>query len=156
MICFRYRCTCCLRNMFASSMMSSRRSRSGGNPMLIVFRRKSRSCRKCPAATSSSRFAFVAEMMRTFACSVFDEPTRSKSPVSITRNSFACWASGMFAISSMKSVLSSASSNRPARSVFASVNAPFTWPNSSLSKSVSDKPPILTVIIVRDARGDSA
>jgi len=30
---------------------------------------------------------------------------------------------------------------RPTRSVFASVNAPFTWPNNSLSKTPSDSPP---------------
>ena len=56
----------------------------------------------------------------------------------------------------MKRVLSSASSNLPVRSVFASVKAPLTWPNSSLSNSVSDKPPIFTVIIACDARGETA
>ena len=35
----------------------------------------------------------------------------------------------------------SASSKRPTRSVFASVNAPFTWPNSSLSNTPSERPP---------------
>ena len=94
--------------------------------------------------------------MRTFACRVFEEPTRSNSPVSITRKSFACKLSGMFAISSMNSVLSSASSNRPARSVFASVKAPLTWPKSSLSKIVSDSPPMFTVIMLCDVRGESA
>src|SRR5205823_355283 len=53
-------------------------------------------------------------------------------------------------------VLSSASSNRPARSVFASVKAPLTCPNSSLSNKVSDRPPIFTVIMVRNARGERA
>ena len=38
----------------------------------------------------------------------------------------------------------------------ASVNAPRTCPNSSLSNTVSDTPPALTVTIGRDARGDSA
>ena len=38
----------------------------------------------------------------------------------------------------------SASSNRPARSALASVNAPFTWPNISLSNTLSGSPPALT------------
>ena len=45
----------------------------------------------------------------------------------------------MFAISSRNSVPPSASSKQPVRSAFASVNAPFTWPNSSLSKTPSDE-----------------
>ena len=48
----------------------------------MVLRRKSRSSRKRPFATSSARSAFVAEMMRTFTRFVFDEPTRSISPIS--------------------------------------------------------------------------
>src|SRR5947207_4245882 len=110
---------------------------------------------KATCGTSSLTFALVADMIRTFAWRVFEEPTRSNSPVSIIRNSLACWLSGMFAISSMKSVLSSASSNRPARSVFASVNAPFTCPNNSLSNSVCERPPMLTVIMDFPARGES-
>src|SRR6266542_207791 len=53
-------------------MMSSRRSLKGGNVIWIVFRRNNRSCLKRPAATSCSRFEFVAEMIRTFACRGFD------------------------------------------------------------------------------------
>ena len=45
----------------------------------------------------------------------------------------------MLPISSRKSVPPSASSKQPMRSVFASVNAPFTWPNSSLSNTPSDE-----------------
>ena len=85
--------------------------------------------------TSSPRFELVAETMRTLTCRVRDEPTRSKSPVSSTRSSFGCRFSGTLAISSRNSVPPSASSKRPTRSVLASVNAPFTWPNSSLSKT---------------------
>ena len=46
----------------------------------------------------------------------------------------------MLAISSRNSVPSSASSKQPMRSMRASVNAPFTWPNSSLSAMPSDEP----------------
>ena len=55
----------------------------------------------------------------------------------------AAWpaaASGTLAISSRNSVPPSASSKRPTRSARASVNAPFTWPNSSLSNTPSDEP----------------
>ena len=68
--------------------MSSRRSRSGGTWISIVLRRKSRSCRKRPVATSCRTSAFVAERTRTSARRVRDEPTRSNSPVSSTRSSF--------------------------------------------------------------------
>src|SRR5450756_2407596 len=44
--------------------MSSRRSRSGGSRISTVLRRKSRSCRNRPAATSSNTSALVAEMTR--------------------------------------------------------------------------------------------
>ncbi len=94
--------------------------------------------------------------MRTSTLRVFDEPTRSNSPDSMTRRSLACWLDGTLAISSRKSVLPSASSKRPMRSALASVNAPRTWPNSSLSKTPSAMPPAFTVTIGRVARGDTA
>ena len=50
----------------------------------------------------------------------------------------------------------SASSKRPARSALASVKAPFTWPNSSLSKTPSESPPALTVRSGLPARADAA
>ena len=106
--------------------------------------------------TSSFRSALVAEMIRTFTRRVREEPSRSNSPVSITRSSLACWLSGTFAISSRKSVAWSASSKRPTRSALASVKAPRTWPNSSLSNTPSETPPELTITIGRDARLDMA
>ena len=136
--------------------MSSRRSRSGGRWISIVLSRNSRSWRNRPAATSALRSALVAEMSRTLTLRVFDEPSRSNSPVSITRSSFCCWVSGTLAISSRNSVLPSASSKRPTRSALASVNAPFRWPNSSDSNTPSAMPPALTVTIGRLARGDTA
>ena len=136
--------------------MSSRRSRSGGRCTSMVLRRNSRSCRKRPAVTSACRSALVAEISRTSARRVRDDPSRSNSPVSSTRRSFCCCPSGTLAISSRKSELPSASSNRPTRSWRASVKAPLTWPKSSLSKTPSDTPPALIVTIDRDgARRDA-
>ena len=136
--------------------MSSRRSRSGGTWISIVLSRNSRSCRKRPFVTSWRTSALVAERMRTSALRVRDEPTRSNSPVSSTRRSFGCRSSGTFAISSRKSVPPSASSKRPTRSALASVKAPFTWPNSSLSKTPSESPPAFTVKSGLPAREETA
>ena len=49
---FRYRATCRRRKCVASVGISSRRSRSGGKWISIVFSRKSRSSRNRPSATS--------------------------------------------------------------------------------------------------------
>ena len=49
----------------------------------------------------------------------------------------------------------SASSKRPTRSLLASVKAPRTWPNSSLSNTPSETPPEFTTTIGRDARLDT-
>ena len=136
--------------------MSSRRSRSGGRWIWIVFRRKSRSWRNRPEATSAARSELVAEMSRTLARIVRDEPTRSNSPRSRARRIFACWAAGMLPISSMKRVPPSASSKRPARSPLASVKAPRTWPKSSLSNTPSGSPPMLTEMNGRPARSETA
>ena len=93
--------------------------------------------------------ALVADRMRTSTRRVRDEPSRSNSPAASTRSSFACCDGGTLAISSRNSVPPSASSNRPTRSARASVKAPRTWPNSSLSNTVSETPPALTVTIGR-------
>ena len=53
------------------------------------------------------------------------------------RNSFACKASGRSPISSRNSVPLSASSILPGVCLTAPVNAPFSWPNSSLSSRFS-------------------
>ncbi len=98
----------------------------------------------------------MAERIRTSTRRVLEEPTRSNSPVSRTRRSLGWRFKGTFAISSRKSVPPSAISKRPTRSVFASVKAPFTWPNSSLSKTPSERPPALTVARGRLARSETA
>ena len=136
--------------------MSSCRSRSGGRWISIVLRRKSRSSRKRPAATSAGRSALVAERMRTSIRREREAPTRSTSPLSSTRSSLACCRGSSVPISSSSSVPPSASSNRPMRSVRASVNAPFTWPNISLSNSPSESPPRFTATSGRAARGEAA
>ncbi len=50
----------------------------------------------------------------------------------------------------------SASSKHPTRSALASVKAPFTWPNSSLSNTPSLNPPALTATSGFVARWDTA
>ena len=55
------------------------------------------------------------------------------------RNNLACIEKGISPISSKSKVPPSACTNNPLRSVRASVKAPLTWPNSSLSKSASGK-----------------
>ncbi len=94
--------------------------------------------------------------MRTFTLRVLDEPTRSISPISSTRSSFACRLMGTLAISSRNKVPLSASSKRPTRSVLASVKAPLTCPKSSLSKIPSAKPPAFTVTRILLERSEMA
>ncbi len=59
----------------------------------------------------------------------------------------------MSPISSRKSVPPSASSKRPLRVATAPVNAPFSWPNSSLSSSSAGIAPQLTATKGRLRRG---
>lgn len=108
--------------------------------------------RKRPCSTSSSRFALVATMKRASNFWVREDPTRSNSRVSSTRSSFCCCGMGMFATSSMKRVPPVASSKRPIRFSLASVNAPLTCPKSSLSKTPSGIPPMLTEMREASAR----
>ena len=71
------------------------------------------------------------------------------------RSSLDCSPCEMLAISSRNSVPPSAISKRPTRSLLASVNAPFTWPNSSLSKTPSARPPVFTVTSGRVERSET-
>ena len=64
-------------------------------------------------------------------------PTRSISRSCSTRSSFACRMGESSPISSSKTVPPSAISSLPFFCAIAPVNAPFSWPNSSLSSSVS-------------------
>ncbi len=72
-------------------------------------------------------------------------PTRSNRPSWSTRRSFACIPMGMSPISSRNSVPPWASSNRPFFWRSAPVNAPRSWPKSSVSSRCSGKAAQLTV-----------
>jgi hypothetical protein len=64
-------------------------------------------------------------------------PTRLKLFSSRKRSSFACSPGTISPISSRKTVPPSALSSNPRFCMRASVNAPRSWPNSSLSSSCS-------------------
>ena len=113
--------------------MSSRRSRSGGR----------RSGTRSAGSTGRrgtgvvrdhrARSRFVAATSRTSTRIVRVLPSRSNSRSCSTRSSLGCSSSGMSPTSSRNSVPPWASSKRPIRCAIAPVNAPFSWPNSSLS-----------------------
>ena len=86
---------------------------------------------------ASARSRLVAEISRTLTLVGSLVPTRTISPVSSTRSSFTWIEMGMSPISSRNSVPPLAYWNRPIRSRSAPVNAPLTWPNSSLSSTFS-------------------
>src|SRR6478736_288288 len=100
-----------------------------------------------------SRLRCVAAMMRTLQryCSAL--PTRSKTLSCSTRSSLTCMGRLMSPISSRNSVPPSASSNRPLRVATAPVNAPFSWPNSSLSSRSAGMAPQFTAMKGRLRRG---
>ena len=81
--------------------------------------------------------AFVAQISLTSIFLVFVLPTRVISLRSSAMRSFACEASDKLPISSRNSVPPDATSIRPALGAVAPVNAPFSYPNSSLSNSCS-------------------
>ncbi len=105
--------------------------------MWTTFRRKYRSFRKRCCCTSALRSLFVAAIKRTSTAMVLVPPTLSKLISSSTRRSFTCRETGISPISSRKRVPPSASSKRPFFMAVAPVKAPFSWPNSSLSRRVS-------------------
>src|SRR6266545_4683142 len=70
-------------------------------------------------------------MTRTSTVTGFSPPSRSITPVSSTRSSFACASAPRSPTSSRNSVPRSASSKRPMRRSVAPVNAPRSWPNIS-------------------------
>ncbi len=82
------------------------------------------------------------------------EPTFTTCLSCSTLSSFACDCSDRFPISSRKRVPLSADSNLPFLSSAASVKAPFTCPNSSLSNNVSVTDPISTLTISSPDRRD--
>ena len=88
----------------------------------------------------------MAAITRTSTLIGWVPPTRKKVRLSSTRSSLTWVASGISPISSRKMVPPSASSNRPSRRSAAPVKAPFSWPNSSLSSSVSGSAAQLTAM----------
>jgi len=85
----------------------------------------------------------VAAITRTSTSTSSVPPTRRKTRSCRTRKSLT-WIAGLVSpISSRKTVPLSATSNRPALAATAPVKAPFTWPKSSLSRSVSGIAPQL-------------
>src|SRR5439155_1062345 len=90
-----------------------------------------------PSVTDSLSDLLVAAITRTSTWIGCVPPTRKKLRSSSTRSSLTCVAAGISPTSSRKIVPSFASSKRPRRRSAAPVKAPFSWPNSSLSSSVS-------------------
>src|SRR5207247_1714913 len=111
--------------------MSSGRSRSGGMWIGRTLRRNNRSSRNWPCIEAFARSLLVAAITRTSTVTGFSPPSRSITPDSKTRSSFA-WASGPRSpTSSRNSVPPSASSKRPTRRSVAPVKAPRSCPNIS-------------------------
>ena len=106
-----------------------------------------------PALTSSSRFLLVAVTSRTSAVKVLFEPTRSNVRSPRKRSSFTWMVASISPISSRNNVPPWACSKRPMRRSCAPVNAPFSWPNSSLSSSVGASAAPCTITSGCFARG---
>ena len=87
----------------------------------------------------------MAEITRTLARRVLASPTRSYSFSCSRRSSLGWISSGSSPISSRNSVPPFASATLPSLSPTAPVNAPLTWPNSSLSSNSRDRLGQLTV-----------
>ena len=96
----------------------------------------------------------MAAMTRTSTLIGWVPPTRKKVRLSSTRSSFTWVESGISPISSRKMVPPSASSNRPSRRSAAPVKAPFSWPNSSDSSSVSGSAAQFTAMNASPRRGE--
>ena len=96
-----------------------------------------------PCARHSERSTFVAASTRISTLTLRFPPRRSTSRSCKTRSSFTCMGAAIVSTSSRNRVPPSASSILPARLCTAPVKAPFSYPNNSLSKSVSGKAPQL-------------
>ena len=103
-------------------------------------------------ATARSRF--VAATTRTSTRRGRVPPTRKNVPVSSTRSSFTCTSGSISPISSRNSVPPSASSMRPGLTFTAPVKAPFSWPNSSDSKTSRGSAPQCSGTNGRSARAE--
>jgi hypothetical protein len=94
----------------------------------------------------------VAAITRTLTCVGRVAPIASNSRSWSTRSSFTWTSSGSSPISSRKIVPWCASAKRPGLRWMAPVNAPFSWPKSSLSASVAGMAPQFTFTITASRR----
>ena len=116
----------------------------GGRFISTVFILYNKSCLKRFSDISSSIGIFVAQTnLISIGFAIF-EPSLVTVLFWSTERSFIWRLNDKFPISSRNKVPPEAISNRPALSSFASVNAPLTYPNNSLSKSDSLIAPIST------------
>jgi len=109
-------------SMGMSPVLSLREGRKMGN----ALRRKKRSARNRPAATSFCRSRLLAAMTRTLMGISSPPPMRSISRSWRTRSIFDWSSRGSSPISSRKMVPPSASSNLPIRRPVAPVKLPFS------------------------------
>ena len=106
---------------------------SGVALMVIVLSLKYKSCLNLLLFTSSSKFLFVAAIIRVSTFWDLFSPTLINSPSSITLSNLACVSIGSSPTSSKKIVPLFAASKYPFRLSIAPVNEPFLWPKSSPS-----------------------
>ena len=144
----------CDANARASPGISEVRSLSGGMTRVAPLRRKNRSWRNVPRVISLSRSRLVAAMKRTSSGRGLSPPTRSTTRSSMTRSSLTWIEWGSSPTSSRNTVPPSAVSSRPGLAAIAPVNAPRSWPNSSLSSRLSDSAAQLSLRYGLAARGD--
>ena len=119
--------------------MSPGRWRSAGTRNLKVLMRKYKSSRNSRATMAWRKSLLVAAITRTSTATECSEPRRVTWRSCSTRSNLDCKCMGISPISSKKIVPPLACSNRPRASLWAPVNAPFSWPNSMSSMSCSGK-----------------
>ena len=122
----------------SSTPRSSGRSRSGGNPHLHDLQAVVEVVAEVPLGDRGLEVAVGRG--HDAGVDLQSRPCRRRGGsvrFSITRSRRLCSRIPISPISSRKIVPLPASSNRPSLRALASVNAPFSWPNSSLSSSVS-------------------
>ncbi|CAM5301317.1 hypothetical protein SSTU70S_02910 [Stutzerimonas stutzeri] len=100
--------------------------------------------RKSPRCTGLPRSIFDAATTRRLSSRLSLLPSGSIVRCSSTRSRRTCAAGGMLSISSRNSVPPLECSMRPIRFFCAPVNAPASWPNSSLSIMLSGSAPQFT------------
>ena len=136
--------------------MSAPRARKGGTCRCTTSSRYSRSRRNLPSAASPARVRLVAATTRRSSRRVTFSPTFRISPSCSVRSSFACARGDSSPTSSRKTVPPDEASSRPRRDCTAPVNAPFAWPNSSVSMRSSLNVAQLTAANVSSRRGPSS